>query len=68
VRGNPNLIIAPITELMLLRVTAGLYYDLISGGQPLLNEANDRFEQYCADFIDVTKKRFGVSRSYPSSM
>lgn len=61
---NPNLIIAPITELILLRVTAGLYYDLIPGGQPLLNEANDRFEQYCADFIDVTKKRFSVSRSY----
>jgi hypothetical protein len=61
---NPNLIIAPIPELMLLRVTTGLYYDLIPGGQTLLNEANDRFEQYCADFIGVTKERFAVSRSY----
>lgn len=61
---NPNLLTAPITELILLRVTAGLYYDLISGGQPLLNEANNRFEQYCADFVKVTKERFSVSRSY----
>jgi hypothetical protein len=61
---GPNLLIAPITELLLLRVTAGLYYDFISGGQPLLNEANNRFEQYCADLIKVTKERFTVSRSY----
>jgi hypothetical protein len=61
---NLNLLIAPITELILLRVTAGLYYDFVSGGQPLLNEANDRFEQYCADLIRVTKERFSVSRSY----
>jgi hypothetical protein len=61
---NPNFLIAPITELVLLRSTAGLYYDLISGGQPLLSEANDRFEQYCTDLIKVTKERFSVGRSY----
>jgi hypothetical protein len=43
--NDPNLYIAPITEVILLRVTAGLYYDLIGGGQALLNEANDRFER-----------------------
>jgi hypothetical protein len=45
--------IAPIPESLLMRVTSGLYYDLIPGGQPLLNEASDRFEQYVADYIDA---------------
>jgi hypothetical protein len=59
-----NLYVAPIPELILLRVTAGLYYDLIEGGQALLNEANDRFEQYCVDYIQAMLPRFTVSRSF----
>jgi len=42
----------PIAELILMRIRSGLYYDIIPGKQPLLNEANDRFEQYCHDLID----------------
>ncbi|MBB4395604.1 hypothetical protein [Bradyrhizobium sp. ERR14] len=42
----------PIPELILMRISSGLYYDVIPGKQPLLNEANDRFEQYCHDLID----------------
>jgi hypothetical protein len=42
----------PIPELILMRISSGLYYDIIPGKQPLLNEANDRFEQYCHDLID----------------
>ena len=56
--------IAPIPEMLLMRVTSGLYYDLIPGGQPLLNEANDRFEEYCASYIESLMKRFKVSRAY----
>lgn len=33
-------------------------------GQPLLNEANDRIEEYCATYIATTMKRFTVSRAY----
>jgi hypothetical protein len=44
--------IAPIPEVLLMRVTSGLYYDLIPGGQVLLNEANERFEAYCAAYIE----------------
>jgi hypothetical protein len=47
-----------------MRVTSGLYYDLIPGGQALLNEANDRFEEYCASFIGAMMKRFSLSRAY----
>jgi hypothetical protein len=56
--------IAPISEAILIRVTSGLYYNLISGGQPLLNEASDRFEQYVADYIDALMERFTVRRAY----
>jgi hypothetical protein len=56
--------IAPIPEVLLMRVTSGLYYDLIPGGQALLNEASDRFENYSAAFIDALMVRFKVSRAY----
>jgi len=56
--------IAPIPEILLMRVTSGLYYDVIRGGQSLLNEANDRFEEYCAKYIEALMERFDVSRAY----
>lgn len=56
--------IAPIPEVLLMRVTSGLYYDIIPGGQDLLNDANDRFEQYSCDYIDALMERFDVGRAY----
>jgi hypothetical protein len=56
--------IAPIPELLLMRVTSGLYYDLVSGGQPLLNEAIDRFEQYATNYLAAAMSRFAVRRAY----
>ncbi|MGP0083484.1 MAG: hypothetical protein ACLP0B_07640 [Steroidobacteraceae bacterium] len=56
--------IAPIPEVLLMRVTSGLYYDLIPGGQPLLNEANNRFEEYCASCVDKFMERFKAGRAY----
>ncbi|MEA2935551.1 MAG: hypothetical protein QOD74_2197 [Variibacter sp.] len=56
--------VAPIPEILLMRVTAGLYYDLVGGGTPLLNDANDRFEQYCIDYITKLMPRFATNRSY----
>jgi len=56
--------IAPVPEVILMRVTSGLYYDLVPGGAPLLNDANDRFEQYCVDYLKVMLPRFDTSRSY----
>jgi hypothetical protein len=53
----------PIPELILMRISSGLYYDIIRGKQPLLNEANDRFEQYCHDLIDELTV-FITSRSH----
>lgn len=59
-----DLFIAPIPELILLRITAGLYYDLIGGGGKLLTEASNRFEQYCADFVAASLPRFKVRRAF----
>jgi hypothetical protein len=56
--------VAPIPEMLLMRITSGLYYDLVPGGAPLLNDANDRFEQYCVDYITNLMPRFATSRSY----
>jgi hypothetical protein len=56
--------VAPIPEVLLMRVTSGLYYDLIPGGQALLNEASDRFEEYSAAYVDAQMGRFKVNRAY----
>jgi hypothetical protein len=63
-KEEANEFLAPIPEVLIMRVTSGLYYDLISGGPALLNEANDRFEQYCARYVDALMQRFTVSRAY----
>jgi hypothetical protein len=59
-----NEFVAPIPEVLLMRVTSGLYYDIIPGGQALLNEANDRFEEYCGAYIEALMERFKVNRAY----
>jgi hypothetical protein len=64
VGGNGDSFIAPIPEVLVMRVTSGLYYDLISGGQSLLNDANDRFEEYSAAYIGAMMKRFKIRRAY----
>lgn len=61
---SPDRLVSPIPETILLRVTSGLYYDLFPGGQEIINDANDRFEQYCADLIHALMGRFEVSRAY----
>jgi len=58
--NDPNQLISPIPEAILLRVTAGLYHDLFPGGQDLINDANARFERYCVDLIDKMMSRFEV--------
>jgi hypothetical protein len=61
---DPNRLISPIPETILLRVTAGLYNDLIPGGQDIINDVNARFEQYCVDLIDAMMDRFQVCSAY----
>jgi hypothetical protein len=55
---------APLPQLILLRITAGIYYDLVGGPSKLRNEAADRFEQYCANFTSASLPKFEVTRSH----
>lgn len=59
-----NRIIAPLPQLIMLRATSGLYYDLASGPQTLFEEANDRFEAYGKKLIEARYPRFSVSREH----
>lgn len=61
---DPNRLISPIPETILLRVSAGLYYDLLPGGQEIINDANDRFEKYCVELFGAMMGRFKVSGAY----
>lgn len=46
IRHPEGQIICPLPELIMFRVTAGLYYDLCDGDQGVIAEANARFESY----------------------
>jgi hypothetical protein len=59
---NPRLR-CPLPQLIIYRITNGLYYDIVGGGQRLLNEASDRFEQYSSEFIQAMMPAFQVSRA-----
>jgi hypothetical protein len=54
---------APLPQLVVLRASSGIYYDLIGGGTQLRNESGKRFELYCIEFITAMMPRFDVSRS-----
>jgi hypothetical protein len=62
--GNGERLRSPLAQLILLRVTAGVYYDLVSGRGNLRNEAADRFESYCLAYISATMPELSPSRSY----
>ena len=61
--GGDRRLRAPLPELIILRATSGVYYDLIAGGAHLRNEAGSRFEQYSADYIGAMIPRLTVGRS-----
>jgi hypothetical protein len=61
---DPDRLISPIPEAIIMRVTTGLYYDLIPGGAGIINDANTRFERYCIDLIATIMTRFEVAPAY----
>ncbi|WP_091957297.1 hypothetical protein [Bradyrhizobium shewense] len=46
---HPNVARAPLPSLILQRLTAGLYYDLVGGGSHIWREIGARFESYCLE-------------------
>jgi hypothetical protein len=55
---------APLPELVLQRVTFGLYYDLLRPGESFRNEIAGRFEQYCTEYLAAQMPAFEVGREY----
>ncbi|WSH56582.1 hypothetical protein U8P68_17195 [Rhizobium ruizarguesonis] len=63
--------IAPLPQLIMYRMTVGLFYDIAAGPQALLNEANNRFELYAQRLLQgffpsfevMGSKRYGPKRS-----
>lgn len=49
--GVKNRYIAPFPELVLMRATVGLYYDLIGASTSVMNHARTRFEVYAREVI-----------------
>lgn len=42
---------APLPQLILERVTAGVFYDVVGGGGALRNDYGRRFEAYCLNYL-----------------
>ena len=45
---------APLPDLLLVRVTEGIYYDLAGARGDLRNEVSDRFETYTRDYLNAS--------------
>lgn len=70
-RGSPMIAFpgdlhrAPLRDLIVLRATAGLYYDLAGAPGGVRNEIADRFEQYARDLLAASLPRFTASPCPP---
>lgn len=55
---------APLPSLIALRISAGLYYDLLPGGRPIRDEIARQFERYCAKFLAAEMPELQVEPEY----
>jgi hypothetical protein len=55
---------APLPDLLTLRGTSGLFYDVIKGGDNVRNEISGRFETYCLEFLRSMLPSHVVAGSY----
>jgi hypothetical protein len=67
VRFGAGRTVAPLPELIALRATSGLFYDLAGGGGDVKNEISGRFEVYCRELLGnmLTGLRVRGSYKYP---
>ena len=45
---------APLPELILERITSGVFYDIVDGGGAIRNDYGRRFEEYCFSYLSTT--------------
>lgn len=55
---------APLPELILERVTSGVFYDVVGGGGPIRNDYGRRFEEYCERHLVETLPGFEWEREF----
>tara|TARA_R110000782_G_C14800919_1_gene411837 strand:+ start:413 stop:1954 length:1542 start_codon:yes stop_codon:yes gene_type:complete len=61
---NGERIHGPLPDLVLLRSTSGVFYDVINGGGDVRNEISSRFERYCIEFLQCTLLTARVRASF----
>ncbi|MCA2008025.1 hypothetical protein [Tritonibacter mobilis] len=49
---------APLPELILERVTSGVFYDVVDGGDDIRNDYGRNFEKYCFNYLSDTLPGF----------
>ena len=45
---------APLPELILERVTSGVFYDVVAGGGPIRDDYGRRLEEYCMEHLQIS--------------
>ncbi|MGU3660504.1 hypothetical protein [Methylobacterium fujisawaense] len=59
-----GVLVAPLPDLVMLRATSGLFYDVIQGGDNVRNEIAFRFEEYSRELLAAYLPSLNVDRSY----
>lgn len=59
-----NRLRCPIPNLILERITSGLYYDIVSGGDSIWNQIGRNFENYCAEFLELAETGWEISKEH----
>ncbi|MEP2827645.1 hypothetical protein [Parvibaculum sp.] len=60
--------LAPLVELLVLRSTTGLFYDMIKGGSDIRNEIASRYECYSYELLTEMLPSYEVNQSYEYSL
>lgn len=62
---NGDRIRSPLPELIIHRMSSGLFYDLTQSGTSIKRYYADRFEKYCYNYLSSTLSEFHWKRSFP---
>lgn len=61
--GDPPRVSAPLRDLIQIRITSGLFYDVADAPQAVRNEISDRFEGYVRDLLEGSLPGLQATRS-----
>ena len=56
--------IAALPDLVSLRATTGVFYDVIGGGGEVTNEIGERFETYCRELLEEMLPGYNIRPSF----